>query len=75
MNQFLFQKLIKAFPKQPDGQMKKESVVIIKNNARCYVLISYSQIQKEKIVGDEEVDEIAKGVLSKHMRNFRELVK
>lgn len=51
------------------------AAVILKNNVPHYVLIEYSQLQKEEILGDEEVDEVAKRVLSKHMKVFEELTK
>ena len=38
-------------------------------------LIDYSQLQKEEILGDEEVDEVAKRILSKHMKAFEKLAK
>ena len=51
------------------------AAVILKNNVPRYVLIEYSQLQKEETIGDEEVDEVAKRVLSKHMKAFEELAK
>ena len=51
------------------------AAVILKNNVPRYVLIEYSQLQKEEILGDEEVDEVAKKVLSKYMKAFEELAK
>lgn len=51
------------------------AAVILKNNVPRYVLIEYSQLQKEEIIGDEEVDKIARRVLSKHMKAFEELGK
>ncbi|WP_352404669.1 type II toxin-antitoxin system Phd/YefM family antitoxin [Sporanaerobacter acetigenes] len=51
------------------------AAVILKNNVPRYVLIDYSQLQKEEILGDEEVDEVAKRILSKHMKAFEELAK
>ncbi len=51
------------------------AAVILKNNVPRYVLIEYSQLQKEEILGDEEVDEVAKRILSKHMNAFEELAK
>ena len=51
------------------------AAVILKNNVPRYVLIEYSQLQKEETIGDEEVDEVAKRVLSKYMKAFEELAK
>ncbi|MCR1900128.1 type II toxin-antitoxin system Phd/YefM family antitoxin [Irregularibacter muris] len=51
------------------------AAVILKNNKPHYVLIEYSQIEKEEIVGEMEIDEVAKKILSKHMRAFEELAK
>jgi antitoxin Phd len=51
------------------------AAVILKNNKPRYVLIEYSQLEKEEIVGEMEVDEVAKKILSKHLRAFEELAK
>ncbi len=51
------------------------AAVILKNNVPRYVLIEYSQLENEKTIGDEEVEEVAKRVLSKHMKAFEELAK
>jgi antitoxin Phd len=51
------------------------TAVILKNNVPRYVLIEYSQLKKIEAIGDEEVDEVAKKVLSKHMKAFEELSK
>ena len=51
------------------------AAVILKNNVPRYVLIDYSQLQKEEILGDEEVDEVAKRILFKHMKAFEQLAK
>ncbi len=51
------------------------AAVILKNNVPRYVLIGYSQLGNEETIGDEEVDEVAKRVLSKHMKAFEELAK
>ena len=49
--------------------------VILKNNVPRYVLIEYSQLENEETIGYEEVDKVAKRVLSKHMKAFEELAK
>jgi antitoxin Phd len=51
------------------------AAVILKNNVPRYVLIEYSQLQKEEISDNEEVDKVAKRILSKHMKAFEELAK
>ena len=47
----------------------------MKNIVPRYVLIEYSQLENEETIGDEEVEEVAKRVLSKHMKAFEELAK
>ena len=49
--------------------------VIMKNNVPRYVLIEYSQLQEVGTVGDEEVDKVAKRLLSKHRIAFEALAK
>lgn len=52
------------------------AAVILKNNVPRYVLIDYSQLQKEEaVIGDEEVNTIANRVLAKHIKAFEELAK
>lgn len=51
------------------------AAVILKNNKPRYVLIEYSQLEKEEIVDNIEVGEIAKSILSKHMKAFEKLAK
>jgi antitoxin Phd len=51
------------------------TVIILKNNVPRYVLIEYGQLEKVKTIDDEEVEEVAKRVLSKHMKAFEELSK
>lgn len=48
------------------------AAVILKNNVPRYVLVEYSQLQEET-AGDEEVDQIAQRVLSKHLKAFEEM--
>lgn len=48
------------------------AAVILKNNVPRYVLVEYSQLEEET-AGDDEVDQIAKRVLSKHLKAFEEL--
>lgn len=49
--------------------------IILKNNVPRYVLIEFSQFEKEEIVEDETALNIAKNFLSKHKEDFEELVK
>ncbi len=51
------------------------AAVILKNNKPRYVLIEYSQLEKEEIVDDMEVEDVAKNILFKHMKAFEELAK
>lgn len=51
------------------------AAIILKNNTPRYVLIEFSQFQKEEIIGDEEVEAIAKRILSRHQVAFEELAK
>lgn len=51
------------------------AAIILKNNVPRYVLIEFSQLQKEETVGDEEVNKIANKVLSEYMKAFKELAK
>lgn len=50
------------------------AAVILKNNVPRYVLVEYSQLREETIA-DDEVDQIAKRVLSKHIKAFEELAR
>ncbi len=51
------------------------AAVILKNNIPRYVLIEYSQLQEEETMNDKDIDEVAKKVLSKHIKAFEELGK
>lgn len=51
------------------------AAVILKNNVPRYVIIEYSQLKKVEAAGDEEVNEVAKRILSKHMKAFEKLSK
>ena len=51
------------------------AAVILKNNAPRYVLIDYSQLQKEASADDAAVSDIANKILKKHIRAFKELAK
>ncbi|WP_449290635.1 type II toxin-antitoxin system Phd/YefM family antitoxin [Oscillibacter ruminantium] len=51
------------------------AAVILKNNVPRYVLMEFSQFQKEEIAGEEEVDRVAKRILAKNRHAFEELAK
>lgn len=51
------------------------AAIILKNNTPRYVLIEFSQLQKEEIIGNEDVDAIANRILAKHKEAFEELSK
>lgn len=51
------------------------AAVILKNNKPRYVLIEYSQLDKEELIDDMEVEDVAKSILSRHMKAFEELAK
>ncbi len=51
------------------------AAIILKNNVPRYVLIDFSQLEKEEGIGDEEVNTIANRILYKHIRAFKELAK
>lgn len=51
------------------------ATVILKNNKPKYVLVEYSQLEKEEMALDAEVEEVANNILSKHIKAFEELAK
>lgn len=51
------------------------AAVILKNNTPRYILMEYSQFQKEEYAGDEDVLAIGKRVIEKHRHAFEELAK
>lgn len=51
------------------------TVVILKNNVPRYILLDYSQLEKIETIGDEEIDDVVKKVLSMHIKAFEELSK
>lgn len=51
------------------------TVVILKNNVPRYILLDYSQLEKIETIGDEEIDDVAKKLLSMHIKAFEELSK
>lgn len=51
------------------------AAVILKNNVPRYILMEFSQFQTEELAGTEEVDTVAKRILTKNRRAFEELAK
>lgn len=51
------------------------SVVILKNNVPRYVLMEFSQFQKDEIAEADEVDAVARRILAKNRKAFEELAK
>lgn len=51
------------------------AAVILKNNVPRYILMEFSQFQKEEPAGDEEVDAVARRILAKNRHAFEELAK
>jgi antitoxin Phd len=52
---------------------EKGSVVILKNNKPRYVLIEYGALEDEEILEDKTVEEVAKKIMSKHLKAFKAL--
>ena len=52
---------------------EKGSVVILKNNKPRYVLIEYGELEDEEVLEDKAVEEVAKKIMSKHMKAFKAL--
>lgn len=51
------------------------SVVILKNNVPRYVLMEFSQFQKDELAQADEVDTVARRILAKNRKAFEELAK
>lgn len=49
------------------------SVVILKNNAPRYVLVSFEQMMEAEQVGDDELLEISKRTFNLHAKAYKEL--
>ena len=47
------------------------TVVILRNNAPSYLLIEYSQAEKEQVTAGEDVAEIARRIVDKSKEEFR----
>jgi antitoxin Phd len=52
---------------------EKGSAVILKNNKPRYVLIEYGELEDEEVSEDKAVEEVAKKIMSKHMKAFKAL--
>lgn len=51
------------------------SVVILKNNAPRYVLVSFEQIMAAEEVGDDELLEISRRTFNLHANAYKELAR
>jgi len=55
---------------------EKGTVIISKNNVPRYVLLDYSLLRDGEVVADDmDVDSVASGILTKHIKAFEELAK
>ncbi len=54
---------------------EKGSAVILKNNKPKYVIIKYGELEVENIAEDQDVEEVAKKIMSKHLKAFKALAK
>ena len=51
------------------------AAIILKNNTPRYILLEFSQFQKEELAADEDIDAISKRILATHHAAFEELAK
>jgi antitoxin Phd len=51
------------------------AAVILKNNVPRYILMEYSQFQKEELAASEDVESVGRRILEKNRRAFEELAK
>lgn len=51
------------------------AAVILKNNTPKYVLMDFSQFQKEEVASAEDVESVGRRILAKHRNAFEELAK
>ena len=51
------------------------AAVILKNNSPKYVLMEFSQFQKEEYAETEDVETVGSRIMVKHHRAFEELAK
>ena len=54
---------------------KNGAAVILKNNVPRYILMEFSQFQQEELASDDEVDSVARRILTKNRHAFEELAK
>ena len=51
------------------------AAIILKNNTPTYVLMEFSQFQREQLAAAEDVETIGRRILEKHRHAFEELAK
>ncbi|OQA13773.1 MAG: hypothetical protein BWY62_01250 [Firmicutes bacterium ADurb.Bin356] len=51
------------------------AAIILKNNVPRYILLEFSQFQKESLADNEEVKAVANRILAKNRHAFEELAK
>ncbi len=51
------------------------AAIILKNNVPRYILLEFSQFQKESLADNEEVEAVANRILAKNRLAFEELAK
>lgn len=51
------------------------AAVILKNNTPRYVILEYSQFQKEEFADDATVKKIGESIVQRHLGAFQELAK
>lgn len=51
------------------------AVVVLRNNKPKYVILEYSQIQDERLVDSDTVENVGKEIIARHLDAFMELAK
>ena len=51
------------------------SAVILKNNVPRYIVLEFSEVEKEQTASNEDVAEISKRLIAKNLEAYRELAK
>ena len=51
------------------------SAVVLKNNVPRYLIIEFSQVEKERKASDEDVMEVSRRLIEKHRKAYEELAK
>ncbi len=54
---------------------EKGAAVILKNNVPRYLVLEFGQLEKEAALPDEDVIDISRRILDKHIKAFKELAK